>query len=255
MERELYRHSFTEENLPDYLCPRCNKGLLRIKDDTLNKIETVSSKQHQLEEYSEFQDIDYTFNCMFECINNKCGEVVACTGHAGVDIEYAVDYDNLSQPNEYYTYYKPLFFYPSLQLIALPKCTPDKVKELLDESFRLFFTSPASSANLVRKSIEEVLNDLNIGMPTIKSNGDKIFTTLDSRINKLTEKFESLRNRFFAIKWLGNAGSHSGDRITADDTMDAYELVEDLLLKIYGSKDDELNMLADQINISKGPKK
>ena len=255
MERYLYTDTFTEEEVPDYLCPRCNKGLLRLNKDTLKSVETVDSKLYQRNEYSEFQDMQITFNCMFKCINDKCGEVVACIGHAGVDIECAVDYDNFSQPNEYYTYYRPLFFYPNLQLIVLPKRTPDKVKELLDESFRLFFTSPASSANIVRKSIEEVLNDLKIDMPTIKSNGEKKFPNLDNRINKLSDNFVSLKSRFFAIKWLGNAGSHSGDRITADDAMDAYELVEDLLLKIYGSKDTELNILANKIITFKGPKK
>ena len=105
MERYLYTDTFTEEEAPDYLCPRCNKGLLRLNKDTLKSVETVDSKLYQRKEYSEFQDMQMIFNCMFKCINDKCGEVVACTGHAGVGIERAVDYDNFSQPDEYYTYY------------------------------------------------------------------------------------------------------------------------------------------------------
>ena len=174
-------------------------------------------------------------------INDKCGEVVACTGHAGVDI----DYDDFSQPNEYYTYYKPLFFYPNLKLITIPEDTPDNIKKLLNKSFELFFTSPSAAANLVRVSIEEILT--NQGVEKINN--------LHRRIEKLPKKHESLKTKFFALKWLGNAGSHSGDSITDDDAMDAYELVEDLLLKIYSSKDDELNMLANKINTLKGPKK
>ena len=245
MERYLYTDTFTEEEAPDYLCPRCNKGLLRLNKDTLKSVETVDSKLYQRKEYSEFQDMQMIFNCMFKCINDKCGEVVACTGHAGVGIERAVDYDNFSQPDEYYTYYKPLFFYPNLNLITIPKDTPDDIKKLLNKSFELFFTAPSAAANLVRVSIEEILTDQGI---------EKI-NNLHRRIEKLPEKHESLKTKFFALKWLGNAGSHSGDRITADDAMDAYELVEDLLLKIYSSKDDELNMLANKINILKGPKK
>ena len=245
MERYLYTDTFTEEEAPDYLCPRCNKGLLRLNKDTLKSVETVDSKLYQRKEYSEFQDMQMIFNCMFKCINDKCGEVVACTGHAGVGIERAVDYDDFSQPNEYYTYYKPLFFYPNLNLITIPKNTPDDIKKLLNKSFELFFTAPSAAANLVRVSIEEILTDQGV---------EKI-NNLHRRIEKLPQKHESLKTKFFAIKWLGNAGSHSGDGITADDAMDAYELVEDLLLKIYGSKDDELNMLASKINTSRGPKK
>ena len=247
MERYLYTDTFTEEEAPDYLCPRCNKGLLRLNKDTLKSVETVDSKLYQRKEYSEFQDMQMIFNCMFKCINDKCGEVVACTGHAGVGIERAVDYDDFSQPNEYYTYYKPLFFYPNLNLITIPKDTPDDIKKLLNKSFELFFTAPSAAANLVRVSIEEILTDQGV---------EKI-NNLHRRIEKLPEKHESLKTKFFALKWLGlgNAGSHSGDRITADDAMDAYELVEDLLLKIYSSKDNELNMLANKINTLKGPKK
>ncbi|OLF35426.1 hypothetical protein BTW00_08975 [Psychrobacter sp. C 20.9] len=241
MERDLYKNTFTEEYVPDYLCPRCNKGLLRLNKDTLKSVETVDSKIYQRNEYSEFQDVQITFNCMFKCINDKCGEIVACTGHAGVDI----DYDDFSQPNEYYTYYKPLFFYPNLKLITIPEDTPDNIKKLLNKSFELFFTSPSAAANLVRVSIEEILT--NQGVEKINN--------LHRRIEKLPKKHESLKTKFFALKWLGNAGSHSGDSITDDDAMDAYELVEDLLLKIYSSKDDELNMLANKINTLKGPKK
>ena len=245
MKRELYKHSFTAENLPDYLCPRCNKGLLRIKNDTLNKIETVNSKQHQEEEYSEIQDIEYTFNCVFECINNKCGEVVACTGHAGVDIECAVDYDNFSQSNEYYTYYKPLFFHPNLKLITIPEGTPADVERTLNKSFELFFTSPSAAANLVRISIEEILTDQ--GVERVRS--------LHRRIEKLPEKHQSVKDHLLALKWLGNAGSHSDEELSLDDTMDAYELVEYVLSKIYYSNPTDIDRLAKEINDFKGPKK
>lgn len=253
MKRELYKHSFTAENLPDYLCPRCNKGLLRIKNDTLNKIETVNSKQHQEEEYSEIQDIEYTFNCVFECINNKCGEVVACTGHAGVDIECAVDYDNFSQSNEYYTYYKPLFFHPNLKLITIPEGTPADVERTLNKSFELFFTSPSAAANLVRISIEEILTEQQVKQYTTNKKGERVKLNLDSRIkHHLPEKYQTIREHFEAVKWLGNAGSHSGEELTSDNTMDAYELVEYILSQVYASFDN-MNKLAQAINKSQGP--
>jgi hypothetical protein len=33
----------------------------------------------------------------------------------------------------------------------------------------------------------------------------------------------------YAIKWLGNAGSHDGDAVSMDDVMDSYELLEHIL--------------------------
>lgn len=254
MHRDLYKYPFTSKNSPDYLCPSCNKGLLRIENDSLRSVETVDSQKHNNDYNWQPEYIESVFNCMFKCINDRCGEVIACTGFSNEDFEIEVDIDG-NQYQDYSSYYKPLYFHPNLKLIDIPKTTPRKVNDLLNESFKVFFASPASAANIVRKSIEEILNDLENGTPIIKDNGEKKFANLNNRINELSEKFESLKSRFFAIKWLGNAGSHSGDSITADDAMDAYELVADLLSKIYSSKDDELNMLANKINTLKGPKK
>ncbi len=252
MERYLYTNTFTEKEAPDYLCPRCNKGLLRLNKDTLKSVETVDSKLYQRNEYSEFQDMQITFNCMFKCINDKCGEVVACIGYAGVDIECAVNYDNFSQPNEYYTYYKPLFFYPNLKLITIPKDTPDDIKKLLNKSFELFFTSPSAAANLVRISIEEILTDQGVNLYSKKDISKKI--SLHSRIEEhLPDKYQTIKEHLEAVKWLGNAGSHSDNELSLNDTMDAYELVEYILLQVYAPPTDNLNTLAQDINQSRGP--
>lgn len=252
MERYLYTNTFTEKEAPDYLCPRCNKGLLRLNKDTLKSVETVDSKLYQRNEYSEFQDMQITFNCMFKCINDECGEVVACIGYAGVDIECAVNYDNFSQPNEYYTYYKPLFFYPNLKLITIPKDTPDDIKKLLNKSFELFFTSPSAAANLVRISIEEILTDQGVNLYSKKDISKKI--SLHSRIEEhLPDKYQTIKEHLEAVKWLGNAGSHSDNELSLNDTMDAYELVEYILLQVYAPPTDNLNTLAQDINQSRGP--
>lgn len=254
MERYLYTNTFTEKEAPDYLCPRCNKGLLRLNKDTLKSVETVDSKLYQRNEYSEFQDMQITFNCMFKCINDKCGEVVACIGYAGVDIECAVNYDNFSQPNEYYTYYKPLFFYPNLKLITIPKDTPDDIKKLLNKSFELFFTSPSAAANLVRISIEEILTDQGVNLYSKKDGSKKI--SLHSRIeDHLPDKHQTIKEHFEAVKWLGNAGSHSGEELTPNNTMDSYELIEYILSQVYAPPTNNLDELAKEINGSKGPKK
>ena len=47
-----------------------------------------------------------------------------------------------------------------------------------------------------------------------------------------------------AVKWLGNAGSHSHKTISADDVLDAYEIMEEILKKIYITKSEEVKKLA-----------
>ncbi len=59
----------------------------------------------------------------------------------------------------------------------------------------------------------------------------------------------------FAIKWLGNAGSHSLDEVSFDDVMDAYELISHVLDELYLSRKKKLSALAKKVNKRKGPKK
>lgn len=58
-----------------------------------------------------------------------------------------------------------------------------------------------------------------------------------------------------AIKWLGNAGSHSQKTVSRDDVIDAYELLEHILQEIYMQKTEKLKTKAQKINKMKGPVK
>ncbi len=255
MDRKLYKGSFTLENFPDYICPRCNKGLLRIEKDSFNSIEPLDSKIEQEDARSEPDWIYYVFNCMFKCTNDRCADIVMCTGSGGVDCDIDVDmYGHQSQ--EWYSYYRPLFFHPNLKLITIPKDTPTNIEKILNQSFELFFTSPSAAANLVRIFLEEILTDQEVKQYTTNKKGESVKLNLDSRIkHHLPDKYQTIKEHFEAVKWLGNAGSHSGKELSLDDAMDAYELVEYVLSKIYYSPSDNLDRLAQEINSFKGPKK
>ena len=60
-----------------------------------------------------------------------------------------------------------------------------------------------------------------------------------------------------AIKWIGNDGSHSLEVIKKDDLDLTYKFVKKVLDEIYPSPtdDEELNILAKEINDNKGLKK
>ena len=40
-----------------------------------------------------------------------------------------------------------------------------------------------------------------------------------------------------AIKWIGNFGSHASDLLTKDDVLDAYEILELVISKLYERED------------------
>ena len=77
---------------------------------------------------------------------------------------------------------------------------------------------------------------------------------LHERINLLPPKYHDIQELFTAVKWLGNAGSHSGATVSSDDVLDAYELMEHLLTEIFDEeRKKNLKALAQNINKNKGP--
>lgn len=252
MNRNLYKHSFTLKNSPDYMCPKCNIGLLRIQENTFKNYTTFDVNEAMKLPEFEPEWVEYIFNCIFECNNDRCDSKVLCTGRGSVGVDIEVD-DYGQQYPEFDDYYRPLFFHPNLRLITIPEGTPAHIERTLNKSFELFFTSPSAAANLVRISIEEILTEQQVKQYTTNKKGERVKLNLDSRIkHHLPEKYQTIREHFEAVKWLGNAGSHSGEELTSDNTMDAYELVEYILSQVYASFDN-MNKLAQAINKSQGP--
>lgn len=254
MNRNLYKQPFTLNNSPDYNCPKCNIGLLRIEEDSFREFAELDAKEAQNKHELEPDWIDYIFHCVFECNNHKCASKIVCTGRGSVDFDIDVD-EYGEQYQEWNSYYRPLFFHPNLKLITIPKDTPSDIEKILNQSFELFFTSPSAAANLIRISIEEILTDQGVDIYLTDQNGKKKKIILHNRIDNLPDKFSNLKEKFFALKWLGNSGSHSGEELSLDDAMDAYELAEYVLSEIYYSAPNNLDKLAQEINTSKGPKR
>lgn len=70
----------------------------------------------------------------------------------------------------------------------------------------------------------------------------------------LPNRHKHLKELFLAIKWLGNAGSHSNKEITIDDVLDAYEIMETVLKELFEYKKDTVKKLAKKIIKKQGPK-
>jgi hypothetical protein len=185
------------------------------------------------------------------CTNDKCKEVVALSGSGSVD--YSVGEDEHGEPEQICEdYYRPKYFDPPLRLIAIPSSCPKSVSEPIGESFSLFFASPSAAANNIRVGIEQLLTELKIKrFNSVK--GKRRFINLHIRITLLPSQYSGIKDLIFAIKWLGNSGSHSGESIGMDDVMDAYEFLEHILEEIYGKKAKKLKALAKKVNKKKGP--
>ncbi|NQD78628.1 DUF4145 domain-containing protein [Pseudomonas sp. CrR14] len=246
LDRDDLTRNFTEAAIPAYTCPYCFKGTLAL-NGVINPVETERSLKEHDAEYWDVDFVENTFSCSMQC--SLCKELVHVIGSGGVEEEYDVAEDGEWIRN-YVAFYKPAYFYPSLQLIPLPGDTPKPVVDRLESAFALFFSHPDSCCNSIRAAAEEVLSDLNIA---VTEEGTGRYISFANRINLLSEAHANAKALFDAIRWLGNYGSHPGASLTSSDACDALEIIELLLEDLYSTRKREIKDLVDRINNAKGP--
>ncbi|TVT30412.1 DUF4145 domain-containing protein [Marinobacter vinifirmus] len=133
------------------------------------------------------------------------------------------------------------------------KGLPRRDTSELDVSFSLLFSDPSSAANHVRIALENLLTELRIKRFN-SSNGKRKYLNLHQRIDLLPTKFDHVKELFYAVKWLGNAGSHSHQELTFDDVFDAYEIISQILEEVYDDRRKKVASMAKKINKRKGPR-
>jgi len=249
MDRILLKSRFTKDKIPAWLCPTCRSGILNPKKDGFVYSETADSKNSHKHEEWEPEWVDYTYSMILECSNKNCREIVSSSGIGSVEGDWGMGMEGFPEPSFYDTF-TPKYFYPSLILFNYPEEVEDDVKQELKESFELFFCNPSSSANHIRSALEKLLNHLKVKRFET-SKGRKKFVVLHKRIEIISSKYPNLTDHFLALKWLGNAGSHSHKKITTDDVIDAYDIFEFILNELFKSK--SLKKLVKKINKKKGP--
>ncbi len=261
MNRSLFQTQFTLDNVPHWGCPTCGKGILQASKDLFITKESYNSREYcrNSPNSKPWEDCSYIYTCFLTCSNAACQEVVVNTGEVIADV--IVIYEEcdkftgeLIDVKDYADCYRPQYFQPNLKIISIPKKCPKAVKKSLDESFKLFFASPSAAANGVRIALEKLLDELKIDRCRFDDNNEEVRLSLGYRIGKLPNEYSHVKEMIKAVKWLGNAGSHSNDEIKIDDVMDAYELTEHILEEIYEEpKVERIKAIARKINENKGP--
>ncbi|ELV7529565.1 DUF4145 domain-containing protein [Edwardsiella ictaluri] len=252
MDRKKLTSYFSRAEETAWECPTCKSGLLKIIDNSFQRKETF--KSHATHAYHDGQwfpeYVEYVYSCLFQCSKKSCGEIISSSGIGFMDIvEYKIDENNYHDPI-YGDYFRPRYFEPALNLISVPDNCPSPVFSSLKESFKLFFTSPNAAANNIRIAVERLLTEL--GVPDRTAQGG--FIKLHNRIEQIPSDYKIFKDALLAIKWNGNAGSHQGgNQLSVDDVIDIYEIIEDVLKKIYDSDQGRIAEIIARINKNKGP--
>lgn len=76
---ETWITSFVENDAPDWPCPVCERGILEIRPNGIQRAETSESRNRQ-----EFvpEEAKFVFTAQLQCTLRRCEEVVVCCGHA-----------------------------------------------------------------------------------------------------------------------------------------------------------------------------
>lgn len=238
-----------DDGIP-FNCPECGKNTLCLDQDSWFQKERVSSVlEREHIDVFEAEWVKYSYTGSFKCLNPKCGEVVITSGSGSVIEEYTdycLDEDGYPGPcaSEYRDIFFPKYFYPALSLFDIPEKVPEDIKETIIEAFSLTPNSPSAAANKIRVAVEMLVTEF--GPSSRNSSGG--FVGLDQRINNIKNTENRLyehKNLMLAIKYIGNAGSHEEDIVNFDELFDSFQIIEELLKKIYPEK----NMVCEMAKV------
>lgn len=210
--------TFTLEQSPIWVCPRCNQRTLEVKKDTFHSSPDSFSKKVIATDYYHQNDLTGgVFTTLLECVSSTCQEVVACSGTFSHEIDYPDDWQN--EHETHYLNYKPKAFVPPLHAFPIPADCDETISEPLIGSFALLPCSPVAASNQLRVAVEKYLDA--IGEPPAKTLGARIFALQGSDPAKFV-LLDSLR-------LLGNSGSHEVGSVDDGDVMAGYMVIRKLL--------------------------
>lgn len=256
MQRDQWKRSLTENSAWPWPCPVCKTGRLQLEKSSLTIRETRESQEYrEAKEPGDFfyGDITERFCCVLQCNQPHCNEPVVVCGTATHEEE--IDGEG---GMEWKRELRPTYFHPALKIITVPEKCPKDVKGQLEQAFALYWCDSLSCANRIRNAVEMLL--MQLGIPKFRIDLQKkkrLRLWLGQRINLFCQSSKlgkQLSSMMFAVKVIGNEGSHPGN-LSREDLLDAFQMIEHLLAVLFvPAEQDHLTKLAKTINKSQKPR-
>ena len=221
--------------------------------DSLKSEETAASIKSRNDDFFSFEMIEGRFSCLFSCPH--CKETVAVAGTYWVQDDRIYDQE-YGEAGEILEYYRPRYFSEAPPLIQLPDKTPDTVREEITKAFQLFWLDEEACGNRIRSAVEQLLTINGIPKTELVKKGasqKRNLLSLHRRIERFKKKRPELAEQLFAIKWIGNAGSHASG-LNIEDLKDGFLLLELVLKELYDSSRRNALRIAKAVNKRKKPR-
>lgn len=242
---------FYKDHLPRWTCPTCNDGKLVLNKERFVFDETATSKADRSQADWYWEWIRYRFVGLLICSNNQCGECVSFSGIGSLDSSRDYDEHTGIYTTDYSERFEPSYFYPPLNLFKIPDTCPSIIRDEIISAFGLFWQDASACANRIRIALELLMTDQRVKQYSLNK-GKRHKLTLHSRLERYKLVKPEIADHLLAIKWIGNSGSHTG-KIEKIDLLDAFELLDYSLTKIYNNREKYLQGLVKSINKVKGP--
>lgn len=232
---KLSRNFYQSFNV-DWPCPECGQLTLQIEKESFRDEATADTQKCAKEDWFEPDMASYIFACIARCSRPNCGEVVACQGKS----RWEEDPDPSARSQQLYKCFRPQSFLPPLHPFQLPDKCPEEISAPLIGAFSIFLMQPGAAANLIRIAVERMLTAM--GVPENRKK------PLHQRLEKLSAPYDQYRERLMAIKFLGNAGSHSYADVKVDDIEDAFGIMDHTLNELFSGRKEDIDILTNRLN-------
>lgn len=243
--------SFSKDKIPDWTCPSCSSGFLKIDTSKFYFEETKLSLSWHDNPVWDPEFIQYRFCGTLTCKN--CNDQISFIGDGEIDhVHYYDDFQDgyVEKYNEIFT---PKYFNPPLNIFQINEKCPNEIKDEIVDSFRLFWSDLPSCANKIRTGLEMLMTQQKVKKTNLQR-GRRKKLMLHKRIEEFKLIKPEIADFLLAIKWIGNSGSHVG-KLERIDVLDAYELLEHSLNKLFNGRELELIKKTKEINKRKGTRK
>lgn len=246
VDRKLFTQSFTDQRLPNWRCPLCGGGHLRLVADSFHYSSDASTEQHKNEEWFDYDDFFYRFVALAKCDNDKCKESASVSGHGALH----EDPDLVQHRMHYTALFAPSSVRPSPSLIAIPQACPTPVADQVRKADVAQWGDFDAALMHLRTAVERLLDDQSVVTMRTTPKG-RSYLSLHERIEFFRAQRPTEADALLAAKWLGNAGAHN-EEVTRGDVFDMYDILERVLDQIYGNASAVQNLIT-LINSAKGP--
>lgn len=235
---------------PRPACPKCQTGYIGFSTPTENEgLDSASVRNHDA---FEPQWISGTFVVRGQCENPECQQAVHGTG------DYRVDFSQKSNTDDEYEYQGPSYssyytvthLHPPMLMMPIPKSAPDQVREGVLRASRVLFADPGLAATALRATVERFLTSE--GISATRSTGN--FRNPHERIlewRNADPDRPMVADLFFAVKWLGNAGTHEDSDLTTIEVLDGARVLDEAFHRLFTGPDVDAH--ARTIIAAKGP--